>query len=268
MSARTLLLTALLLAGCSNVGTKPEVIVVHRCKDVNFADLSGYFARLEGANNISTKHRFHATQGPSGLELRYVPGTHERYALRSDGAGPDRVTFTEVGASGRARTVKGIITAECRVQLDDGWSSGGSFAAIPDGSHTFAPFPTASRFDYEPCTERLYLDGAARSEASAKKAKPPGDTMPVTRRSSTLVGTWASRSELGPGCKPKVHIWSNGEADVMDDLDDSGKGSRIHWAYKLSNDYVGPRAVSMRRYAECGGAKQLLGVACAQYEVK
>ena len=262
------LLTALLTTGCLNVGSKPDIVVVHRCKDVNFDDLSGYFARLEGAQNISTKHRFEARKSAEALELYYVPGTHERYVVRSDGAGPDRVTLTEVGASGRARQLKGTITKDCRVQLEDGWSSGGAFTAIPGATYTFAPFPSASRFDFEPCTERLYLDTAARSEGAAKKSKAPGDTVPVTYRSNTLVAAWGPRTELGPGCKPVLHIWSNGEAEVMTDLEDSGAGSTVHWKFELSNDYVGPRAVSMRRYAECSGAKRLLGVACARYEVK
>jgi hypothetical protein len=268
MPLRSLLLIAALLAGCSNVGSKPQVVVVHRCKDVNFNDLAGPFARLEGASNVTTKYRFEANRGASGLELRYVPGNHERYVLRSDGAGPDRVTFTEVGASGRARMLQGTITKDCRVELADGWSQGGSFSPIPDGSHTFVPFPSASRLDYEPCTERLYLDGDARSEAAAKKAAPVGDTAPVTRRSSTLVAAFGPRSEVPAGCKASVHVWANGEAEVMTDLEDDGQGDRIRWSQELSNDFIGLRAVSLRRYAECGGDKTLLGVACAQYEVK
>jgi hypothetical protein len=257
---------ALFAAGCGSVGQKPEIVVVHRCKDVNFNDLSGHFARLEGKNNISTKYRFEAIKGGAALELRYVPGDHKPIVLRSDSAGPDRVTFTQVG--GRGITVEGTINQECRVELDAGPAKDATAASGPHGTHTFAPFESASRLDYEPCTERLYTDGAARSESASKKAKPVTDVLPVTRRSQTTVAAWGPRSELAAGCKPVVHIWSNGEAEVMTDLEESGKGSTVHWKYTLSNDFVGSRAISLRRYAECDGAKKLLGVACAQYEVK
>ncbi len=268
MPLRLLLLFLALLAGCSNVGSKPEIVIVHRCKDVNFKDLAGHFARLEGASNVSTKFRFEAVQAGGVLEIRYVPGNHERYLLRSDGAGPDRVTFTQTGATGRQRQIKGTINNECRVELEDGWASGGSFTPIAEGKRTFVPFEPASRLDYELCTERLYLDGDARNEAAAKKAAPLGDDVPTTRRSSTQVAAFAPRSELEAGCKPVLNIWANGEAEVMADLEDDGKGPSLRWSHELSNDFIGARAISLRRYAECGGQKKLLGVACAQYEVK
>lgn len=265
MSVRPLLIAVLMITACGEVAPQPEIVVVHRCKDVNFEDLDGYFARLEGGSNVSTKHRFQATQGGAALEIRHVAGDHAAVRYRSDGAGPDRVLFTEVGGK---RALKGTITNECRVQLDAGTAQGGAFTPSADSSHTFVPFEPAARLDYEPCTERLFLDAAARSQKASKKAKPVGDVLPVTRRSETTVGAWSPRSELGAGCKPVIHIWSNGEAEVMTDLEDPGKGDTIHWTYPLANDYVGTRAVSVRRYADCAGQKKLLGVACAQYEVK
>ncbi len=258
------LLTLLLLTACPATTSTPEVIVVHRCKDVNFDDLAGAFAKLEGGKNVTTKSRLLASRGASGLELAFVGKDQRPVRLSSDGAGPDRVTLTEAG-SGRVRQMKGTITQDCRVQLEDGWLAGGSWTAVPDATYTFVPFGDAARLDYEPCTERLYRDGDAKNHAAAKRSEDPGDTIPVTRRSWTDVAAFGSGP--APRCKALVNVWVNGEAEVQDTIE-VGSGPNARWHYRLDNGYVGTQAVSMRRYEECSGSKKLLGVACATYEVK
>ena len=193
-----------------------------------------------------------------------MAGDQRPVLLRSDGAGPDRVTFTAPGA-GRVRQMKGTITPDCRVQLEDGWLAGSQWTAVPDASYTFVPFGDATRLDYEPCTERLYRDAEGKSWAAAKRSQDPGDAVPVTRRSSTDIAAFGAGP--GPGCKAIVNVWVNGEAEVQDSIE-VGSGPNARWHYRLDNGYVGTQAVSMRRYEECSGAKRLLGVACATYEVK
>ena len=274
MRRSALLLLAVLLAACSSGEVQQTVTVYHRCGDLNFEALSGDFGRLDGGSSVNSRFRVRFAREGERQLAKYVGANVERYLLEGSKTGPETMTFDEVGgpldAQGRSRRIKASLTSDCRIQLEQFWVRGGNESKTPIGqtSETYVKYLELDRLDFEPCTEPLYLRGAAR-----KKDKATGGTIrpasPTSVTEDSLpVGTFSPASELGPGCRPLIDLWVDGEAVAVDAAVDPAEGDSVHWFYEFDTDYLGVRHLALHRKAVCADATELLGVACTEIEVK
>jgi len=260
-SALFLLLFA--LTGCP-AAPEPTVTVVHRCGDLNFDALQGLFGRLEGKTGINSKFRLKALTEGDKPAVHYVGGDDR--GVRFVGSRTGNETFDFDAVEGNRRLQLGL-SSDCRLTVADGNVLNGAFQARPGGEMQFAPFGDLARLDFEPCTGRLFVGAAAKSEAASKKAGPEGE-VPSFKSDSTRLGAWGPKSELAAGCEPRISVYVNGEAEVLEDPLDAQSGDRIAWTTKIENNYVGRQNVSLHRLAVCDGVARVLGAACATYEVK
>ncbi len=275
MRAHTLLFAGLCTfgAGCGiempTVGQQPQVIVRHRCGDINFDDLSGTFGKLQGENGVNSKFRVKFGSEGGNLTARWVPGGFEVVALQGAKQDADHAVFTEAGSGERTR-VWAEITTDCRIEAAFGTvRADGTEARSAVPADKYVPFPELANRDYEPCTEQLHTGQAARSYSAAKGAKKPG-TPPVVRSSNMPVAAWSSKGEVGPGCTGVFDLWTDGQsveilnADTVEDKD-----GMLRWHYPYENDFLGLHGVAMHRKVKCEGSEvRLLGVACLSVEVK
>jgi hypothetical protein len=183
--------------------------------------------------------------------------------------GSETMELVEDGAeTSRRRRLKLSLNGQCRLQAEDGWITGTGEAAReqdhPSEPYSFVPFDL-SRLDFEPCSERLAMGKAARGR-SPGGLSAPGD-VPVITSSTLPVAQWSPREQLAQGCSALVSLWVNGEAEVLDFPIESD-GPTIHWAVDYEARFLGKKGLALHRRAKCGNEIRILGVACAEIEVR
>ncbi len=265
------------LTACSGEGsdTGPVVTVYHRCGDLNFDTLEGYYGRLEGETGVNSRYRVRFERaGADGVTLKYVGNNAERYLLSGSRTGNETMTFDETGTpadpSGARRRFKASMTTDCRLQLDPFEVRGAGEKAVEGGSELskFVPLSELQRLDFEPCTEPAYIRSAAKTASKAKDGLIRPTTPPVVKADMLPVGTFGPTSEVPAGCTPVVDLYSNGEAEVSDmRIGDASKG-QYNWRVDFDVSFVGVTHLALHRKAMCGEEAQLLGVACTVIEVQ
>ncbi|HCP48171.1 MAG TPA: hypothetical protein DIU15_19185 [Deltaproteobacteria bacterium] len=274
--SRALILTLFFLfaAGCDALSPPVEVQVVQRCPGINMDALTGTFGRVEGGNNINSRFRFRFYQEGEKTRAKFVAGKDARFLMDGVRTGNESMTLTQVvpepKANERTRRVWLSLNESCRLEAADGWvrfeAGGEREGKEPGEPMVFVPF-NLDRLDFEPCTERLYLRKAARDRATAQRTSLP-DKPPVVTESSLPIGTWAPRSELAAGCRGEVDLWVDGEAEAEALAIPAGKGTDIHWYVDFDVRTLGNHGLAMHRIETCGEERKLLGVACANIEVR
>ncbi len=243
--------------------------VIHRCGNLNMDSLAGTFGRLDGEQSVNPKFRIRFDREGDNVTARFVAGGHERFALVGRRSGNETMDFTEDGSGNtRRRRLKVSLNSQCRVQVEDGWVSGAGETLQehdhPSEPHTFVPFDL-SRLDFEPCTERLALGKNARS-SSPGTVSPPGE-VPVITQDHLSVAQWSARSALPDGCTAQLDLWVNGEAEALE-FPVQGSGPQIHWIFEYDTHFLGKKGLALHRVAKCGTESRILGVACAEIEVR
>ena len=257
-----------LVTGCSS-SVEQHSVVLHRCGDLNFDQLSGSFGRLDGEQSINSKFRILFTRSSDRLDAKFVAGGHERFALQGRRTGNESMEFVEAGTAGtKRRRLKVRLNAQCRLSIEDGWISGSPESSReidhPSDPYTFVAFDLL-RLDFEPCTERLAVGRAARS---AKPGKTIGlEELPLIKSDSVPLAQWSPRPSLPQGCTAQLDLWVNGEAEALDVPIEVGSGT-IHWRFDYETRFLGKKGLAMHRIAKCANDKQLLGVACANIDVR
>jgi hypothetical protein len=264
-----LLYLALLLACSCSAGEPTASVVIQRCGERSLDSLGGTYGRLDGGQSINSRFRIRIDREGENTTARYVAGGHERFAMTGRRTGSETMELVEDGADGsRRRRLKLSLNAQCRLQAEDGWISGTGEARReqdhPSEPYTFVPFDL-SRLDFEPCSERLAIGKAARGRTPGRLSGP--GEVPVITSSTLPVAQWSPRAQLPQGCSALVSLWVNGEAEVLDFPIDSG-GSTIHWAVDYDARFLGKKGLALHRRAKCGDDTRILGVACAQIEVR
>ena len=248
---------------------QPQVIVRHRCGDVNFKDLTGYFGKLQGENGVNSKFRARFAAEDGKLKAWWVPGGFEPTYYEGVKKSEDEAVFTEPG-SGTRKRVWATITDDCRVEAQFGTVDGsGVETKNPATPDKYVPFEDLKSRDFEPCTETLFYGRAAKSHSAAKAYKKP-EAPPVVRSSNMPVAAWGPAGEVGPGCTATFDLWTDGKSmEVIAAETVEEKDGMLRWHHPYENDYLGVHGVSMHRKVKCaGGEEKLLGVACLQVEVK
>ena len=248
---------------------QPEVIVRHRCGDVNFNDLNGTFGKLQGENGVNSKFRVKFEKDGNKLRGFWVPGGLQAFAMDAVVKDADSAVFTEAG-SGERRRIWASVTSDCRLEAQLGTvRSDGSETKGPAPADKYVPFPELANRDYEPCTEQLYFGASSKSYTASKKSKPY-DKPPVVRSSNMPVAAWGPVGEVGPGCTALFDLWTDGQSmEIIGGKTVEEKGGMLRWYHPYENDFLGLHGVSMHRKVKCEGADaKLLGVACLQVEVK
>ena len=267
-------LASMLFAACGDrAPTEPVVTVYHRCGDTNFDALEGWFGRLEGDTGVNSRWRVRFDREGEAVTLKWVGGNAERYLLDGARTGNETMTFDEVGGpldrGGAARRIKASLTSDCRLQLDHFDVKGGREEAreAADGLNLFVPYPELQRLDFEPCTEPLYLRGAAKSasKATGGSMRP---AVPTSVKEDTLpVGAFSPSSQIGPGCRPVIDLFVNGEAEMADMVLDKASGGTQSWRVDYEIGFIGEQHLALHRKLACGEETTLLGVACTVIEV-
>jgi hypothetical protein len=274
MSPRPILVAfgaLLLLPGCIDVPTSsaPQVTVRHRCGDTNFNDLSGTYGKMQGENGINAKYRVLFETVDGALGAKWVTGGHDRHGLQGVKSDDDHAVFTETGTGRRVR-IWATITNDCRIEAQTGWVDGsGAEEKSPEPAAKYAAFPDLANRDFEPCTERLYFGGTARSWSKAKASKAPKGT-PSVRSSEMTIAAFGPKGEVGPGCRGTFDVWTDGQGmDAIGVETVEASGDKVRWHMSYTNDYVGKHGIAMHRKVKCeGGEETLVGVACVEIEVK
>ncbi len=262
MRATPLLLLCLGFAlGCPD--NQPVVTVVHRCGDVNFTKLDGTFGRIQAESNINPKFRIKFDTKNDGISGKFVLGGFERWALVGEAAGFEQMTFKEAGGD---RFVKAGLNDDCRLTAAPGTMEGGEEVMDPGEPLVFAPFGEIANYDYEPCTEPLFIQAGAKRKVRAKP--PKKGEIPAIRASSMPIGAWSKKSDLPAGCEPIFDVYVDGEGDAYNVSTVEEKGDDLNWGMDMDNRYLGVHGIALHRFAKCEGARTLLGVACIEVEVK
>jgi len=262
------LLGFFLLCSCSG-DDEAASVVIHRCGSLNLDSLSGTYGRLDGGQSINSKFRIRFSRESDSTTARFVAGGHERFLMAGRRTGNETMDFVEQGSDKvRKRRLKVSLNAECRLQVEDGWISGAGESLReqdhPAEPYTFVPFDL-SRLDFEPCTEGLAIGKAARSRnpgtlvASGEVPVVTSDTLPIAQ--------WSAGEEVPQGCSALLDLWVNGEAEALD-VPIEGKATGIHWSFDYETRFLGKKGLALHRHAKCAGEKRLLGVACAEIEVR
>jgi len=268
-----LLSVALSACGSGEPATGPVVTVYHRCGDLNFDLLEGYYGRLEGDSGVNSRWRLRFERDGDAVTLKYVGGNAERTLLAGTRTGNETMTFDEVGGpadpSGAKRRMKASMTTDCRLQLDQFAVRGAGEQPVEGGEapNRFVPLSELQRLDFEPCTEPVYTGAAAKSASRAKDGLIRPSTPPVVRSDVLPVGTFGPASEVPSGCTPVVDLYVNGEAEVADLPIGDASGGQLNWRVDFDVSYVGVQHLALHRKAICGEQAQLLGVACTVIEV-
>lgn len=247
----------------------PQVIVRHRCGDVNFGKIDGVFGKLQGENGVNGKFRVKFERRGEDLYALWVPGGFGAHELKAAVESDDVAVFTETGSGERLR-MKASISNDCRVEVKKATvSASGSETESAEPAEKYVPFPDLVNRDFEPCTETLYTGAAAKSWSAAQRFQVP-DEPPVTRSSNMPVAAWSSKDEVGPGCEASFDLWTDGQSmEVVGGKTVEEKDGRLRWYHPYENDFLGLHGVAMHRKVSCPGQEpKLLGVACLQVEVK
>lgn len=271
--ALALLLLAL-LSGCPAGEVQQTVTVYHRCGDLNFEALNGDFGRLDGGSSVNGRYRVRFEKRGEEQLAKWVGGNVERFALKGSKTGAETMRFDEVGdplepGKGAFR-LKASLTQDCRVQLEQYRVRGETETKVPIGqtSEVFVKYLELDRLDFEPCTEPLYLRGAAKTKDKATGGTIRPATPPAVTEDTLPVGTFGPESELAAGCRPLIDLWVDGEAVAIDAAVEAASGGHVNWLYDYSTDYLGVHHLAMHRKAVCADRTELLGVACTEIEVK
>jgi len=267
---RLVLLSLALVFVCACSGPAEQAtVVIHRCGNLNMDTLAGTFGRLDGEQSINSKFRIRFDRDGEKVTARFVAGGHERFALTGRRSGNETMDFTEDDSgTSRRRRLKASLNSQCRLQVADGWVSGAGESEKehdhPSQPYTFVPFDL-SRLDFEPCTERLALGKAAKS--STPGTVPPAGEVPVITSDHLWVAQWSARSALPDGCTAQLDLWVNGEAEALEFPVQVG-GPQIHWSFEYDTHFLGKKGLALHRVAKCGTETRILGVACAEIEVR
>jgi hypothetical protein len=262
MRATTLLLLVLGFGlGCPD--NAPVVTVVHRCGDVNFTELSGPFGRVQAENNINPKFRIKFSTDSGVITGKFVLGGFERFAMTGTAGGFEQMTFAE--ASGD-RFLKAGLNDDCRLTVAPGTKKGGKEVMDPGGPLLFAPFAEIKSYDFEPCTEPLFIQAGAKRKVRAKPPKP--GKIPAIRASSMPIGAWSKVDDFPAGCDKTFDLYLDGEGDAYNVATVEEKGEDLNWGMDMDNRYLGVPGIAMHRFAKCESERKLLGVACIEVEVK
>ena len=263
------------LTACGSGGDAgPTVTIYQRCGDLQFDSLEGWFGRLDNETGINSRWRVRFDRAGDQVMARWVGGNSERYLLQGTRTGNETMTFDEVGGpldpGGAARRVKASLTTDCRLQLDHFDVKGGREQAreAADGLNKFVPYPELQRLDFEPCTEPLYLRGAAKSASKATGGSMRPTPPPVVKEDRLPVGTFGPTSEIGPGCRPVIDLFVNGEAEVADMPVDAARSGPQPWRVDYEIGFVGEQHLALHRKIQCAEEMTLLGVACTVIEVQ
>jgi hypothetical protein len=263
MRLEPLLLLACLGSAAACSSNQPTVTVVHRCGDVNFAELNGTFGRIQGENNINPKFRVKFTTEGGVITGQFVLGGFERFEMVGTPAGFEQMTFRQTGGD---RFVKAGLDDDCRFTAAVGRTQGGSEVMDPGEPLRFAPFAELKNYDFEPCTETLFIKAGAQRKVRAKPPKP--GEIPVVRSSSMPIGAWSQNADFPAGCEKIFDVYLDGEADAYNVATVELKGDDLNWGMDLDNSYLGVHGIALHRFAKCDGERRLLGVACREVEVK
>ena len=171
---------------------------------------------------------------------------------------------------GKHRRLSLSMSPRCRLVASDAWASGPSPTAAAqgsiDGPSEYVAYDL-QRLDFEPCTEVLSVGKAAQGKKPPAQLKHPAKP-PVVTGSELTVAAWSKASELGPGCKAEIDLYAEGDAEAIEVPLDFGGGELIRWSHVYETRFLGKRRLFLHRVAQCGGKRTLLGVACADIEVK
>ena len=269
-SVRLSLLFVSLLLVCSCSGSDEAAsVVIHRCGSLNLDSLSGTFGRLDGGQSINSKFRIRFNRENDAATAKFVAGGQERFLLAGRRTGNETMEFVEQGSDdAKRRRLKVSLNAQCRLQVEDGWISGAGESLRehdhPSEPYTFVPFDL-SRLDFEPCTEQLAVGNAARSRKPGVLVAP--GEVPVITADTLPVAQWSSSEEVPQGCSAQLDLWVNGSAEALD-VPIEGKGTGIHWSFDYETRFLGKKGLALHRHAKCANDKRLLGVACAEIEVR
>lgn len=260
-----LILTLVLLVSACDSGPAPDAnrVTVHRCGKVNYGEIEGTFGRLRDGTNIDPKYRMLFARADGKLRVNWVGGGATAIRLEGDVAGPERTTVkSQPDDKGRVHTLELSLTDRCRVLAKH------TINGQPDpmGDVEYAPYDLA-HWDFEVCTEPLFYKAAAKSWSKAQSYKQP--SKPPALKDDTLpLAAWTPKGELEPGCTGQVDLWINGQADALGLENVEPSGDRLRWYVDYETQYVGLQSFNLHRYANCQGARKLLGVACTQIEIK
>ena len=269
-SVRHALLCLALLLSCSCSGDDEAAsVVIHRCGNLNLDSLSGTFGRLDGEQSINSKFRIRFDHEADTITARFVAGGHERFLMTGRRTGNETMQFVQQGTdAARRRRLKVSLDAQCRLKVEDGWLSGAG-ESLREHDHPSAPYTFVvfdlSRLDFEPCTERLALGKPARGRTPGKVSS--ADAVQLVTSDTLPLAQWSPRAELPQGCSALLDLWVNGEAEVLD-VPIESEGAYIHWRFDYETRFLGKKGLALHRQAKCGDEKRLLGVACAQIEVR
>ncbi len=265
MSRFGLLLVAVLALSACSTGTEdsgPVVTVYHRCGELNFDELQGWYGRLEGESGVNGRWRILFERDGDAVTAKYVANNAERYLLKGSRTGNETMTFQ---ASSGNRKYDASITTDCRLQ----WDGFDGATAVPaaDGLNRFVPYSELQRLDFEPCTEPLYIRSVAKTKAKQSGGSMQPPTPPTVKSDSLPVGVFGPSAEVPSGCTAAADLWVNGELEAMD-MKAKSTGGDVHWYVDYEIGYIGTQHLALHRKAVCGEEDhRLLGVACTVIEV-
>lgn len=119
---------------------------------------------------------------------------------------------------------------------------------------SMVPYPDGEKLSFEKCTEL--------EQVSLAKGGKDGS---VAAGAAVTLRAEAEASKLGEGCKPMADLFIMGER-AASGVEGRVEGDKAYW--DVDHTFAPPKSgqnatfVEIYRYADCGGAKKLSGVAC------
>ncbi len=189
-----------------------------------------------------------------------------------EGADFEKYKATNKSPNNRLRIVAKVeVDYACRVIMKDGWDAwidGQERWKQSDlGSKTMMPIPADREYSFEISTERLRMFDAASSYKAAKEEGSEYQQYTVEYTKEPLA-FWSPLTEKKEGCTYSIDMYRDDrpiEKGIA--VTPEEKEGMLRWPYTIEFTYAGIGTLEMRRYRECGGQKERLGVADAIIDV-